>query len=119
VSNGLNRLSVYLFWHNYRKPWRVKTARILEPCHAIVAGADEGMLSAAGIRRLKRRSFLSQLDLGAAMLRTWMKAWETPLRGSVNYLPAYAVKCKGRRTSFVTVTKKTGHCSAVTGLSWR
>jgi transposase-like protein len=91
VSNGLNRLAVYMFWHNYRKPWRVKTARILEPCHAIVAGADEGMLSAAGIRRLKRRSFLSQLDFGAAMLRTWMKAWETPLRGSVNYLPAYAV----------------------------
>jgi transposase-like protein len=90
VANGLGRLAVYLFWHNYLKPWRVRTARVQEPSHAVVAGIELAAIQLE-TRRLAagERSFLSHLSLDAVELRTWLKAWDTPLGGRGN-LPAFA-----------------------------
>ena len=87
VNRQMERLALYLFWHNYRKPHR---ARGGGRCHAEVAGYDPGRIS-AGLRTIwMDRAWLSLTGLTEAMRDSWLRARPTPLKPGPDYLPRFA-----------------------------
>ncbi len=57
-----------------------------------MAGVGKKLVAEARrIIRLRERSFLSQMRLEVLELRSWTKAWVTPLWEKPNYLPAFAL----------------------------
>lgn len=92
VANGMMRLSLYLFAHNYLKPFRIRAPRGSRPgSHAEAAG-----IPASWVRQFAHsltggmRMFLSRLRLSATLKRTWEKGWKTPGKEKAEYLPKYA-----------------------------
>ncbi len=93
VANGLNRLIVYLYWHNYFKPWRIRTAKVAEPVHGSMGGVSlRAIGQAKGLFAKRKRVYLSHLNLEGLERRSWGKEWATPLWGKPAYLPAYAFR---------------------------
>jgi hypothetical protein len=83
----MERLTLYLWWHNYRKSHR---ARGDLRSHAEVAGYDRKDLQ-VGLRWIwKRRAWLSLSDLTESMQDSWLRARKTPLRYGADYLPRFA-----------------------------
>ncbi|HET7838535.1 MAG TPA: hypothetical protein VFL04_02160, partial [Rectinemataceae bacterium] len=87
VNRQMERLSVYLWWHNFIKPHR---AREGPRSHAEAAGYD-GERIREGLRWIwLRRAWLSLTDLTWPMLDSWLRSRRTPLRPGPDYLPRYA-----------------------------
>jgi len=87
VNRQMERLTVYLWWHNRVKAHRVRG----EPrSHAEMAGFDgrSVLRQKAGI--WTQRAWLSLTTLSDAMLDTWLRLRQTPLQPSPDYLPKYA-----------------------------
>lgn len=92
VANGMMRLALYLFVHNYLKPFRIRAQRGSHPhSHAEAAG-----IPACRVRQFVcsltggMRMFLSRCKLSATLQRTWEKCWKTPGKEKAEYLPRYA-----------------------------
>jgi hypothetical protein len=87
VNRQMERLTLYLWWHNYRKPHR---ARGDPRSNAEVAGYDpKGVRD--GLRWIwNRRAWLSLTDLTDSMLDSWLRARRTPFRQGPDYLPRFA-----------------------------
>lgn len=87
VNRQMERLSLYLWWHNFGKPHR---ARGDPRSHAEVAGYDRGRII-EGFRSIWRlRAWLSLTDLTEPMRDTWLRTRTTPLRIGPDYLPRFA-----------------------------
>lgn len=87
VNRQMERLSVYLWWHNFRK---VHRAREGSRSHAEVAGYDQGRIE-KGLRSMwQRRAWLSLTELTESMLDSWLRGRWTPLRCGEDYLPRFA-----------------------------
>jgi hypothetical protein len=87
VNRQMERLSLYLFYHNYLKPHR---ARRKSFSHAIIAGYHAEGIEVELSRIWKDRSLLSLTELTENMQDTWLRARVTPLRETAEYLPKYA-----------------------------
>jgi hypothetical protein len=86
VNRQMERLTLYLWWHNYRKPHR---ARGDPRSHAEVAGYDSGRIR-QGIRSIwKSRAWLSLIELTESMQNSWLRRWPTPLRKDWDYVPRF------------------------------
>ena len=88
VNNCMERLWVYFVHHNYRKRYRIRWRE--RRTHAEVAGIDP-----RDIRRIMkgyytRRSFLTKTGVSGSIRDLWLRELETPMRGEVEPLPAYA-----------------------------
>ena len=83
----MERMALYLWWHNYRKLHR---ARGDPRSHAELAGYDPGLITQGMGRIWKDRAWLSLTELTAAMRDSWLRARATPLGPKVDYLPRYA-----------------------------
>ena len=91
VANGLSRLAVYMAWHNYWKPYRVRTKEPEKRCpHAEYAGVDPSENMAAKERCFKERAFLTKAGLDPWAREIWLKGHETPLKARPDYLPKHA-----------------------------
>ena len=87
VNRQMERLTLYLWWHNYRKSHRAKTD---SRSHAEVAGYDPGRIK-EGLRSIwVRRAWLSKTVLTESMRDSWLRARDTPLGPRFDYLPAFA-----------------------------
>jgi hypothetical protein len=87
VNRQMERLSVYLWWHNFRK---VHRAREGPRSHAEVAGYDLVRIK-EGLKSIwRRRAWLSLTDLTESMLDSWLRGRRTPLRRGDDYLPRFA-----------------------------
>jgi len=88
VNRQMERLTFYLFWHNYRKPHRTRSeAR----SHAEIAGHDPEWVR-KGLKSIwKQRAWLSLTDLTETMRDSWLRARPSPLRKGSDYLPRFAV----------------------------
>ncbi len=90
VSECMSRTAVYLWYHNYRKPFRVngygKYFR-----HAERAGLTRRDIHGAVKGVMSVRRFLSLEPVEPALKRVWLKELETPLwgKGSARYVPKY------------------------------
>ena len=83
----MERLSLYLWWHNYRKPHRTRGD---SRSHAVVAGHDPASIRTALASIWKRRAWLSLTSLAEPMLDTWLRSRRSPLRLVRDYLPSFA-----------------------------
>jgi hypothetical protein len=92
AAASLQRMWVYLAYHNYRKPYRIGVG--CRETHAERAGVSHNALRAALRHSLTRRAFLSRTVLSRPMLRAWVGAEHTPLRENwlnARITPRYAL----------------------------
>ncbi len=87
VNQQNERLVLYLFGHNYQKPFRI--AGELRS-HAEVAGYDADAIGAELELIWTRRAFLSLTDLTEDQREGWLRLRRTPLKEGKQYLPKYA-----------------------------
>ena len=89
VNRQMERLSVYLLWHNTMKRHRAREGPRSNVecvvCHKVPRGeAGRTML-------WERRAWRTLTELSDAMLETWERRRETPLATGHDYLPGYAL----------------------------
>ena len=88
VNRQMERLSLYLFYHNFLKSHRTRWGPIT---NAVVAGYEAGQIEDELERVWKDRAMLSLTSLSLCMEDTWRRARVTPLGRRRDYLPHYAV----------------------------
>ncbi len=91
VANMLNRFCVYMAWHNYAKPFRIKANRKARMTHAEAAGIPRELVATGRAWMFRERAFLSRLSLDLLDQKLWKRAFSTPLKTSAEYLPRYAL----------------------------
>lgn len=91
VANGLERLSLYLVWHNYQKPRRVKEGGVIRHVHAEYAGLPFGRAKWKFTELFVERAFLSRLVVPEWVEKVWKRRNPTPLKEEAEYLPAFAL----------------------------
>ena len=91
VSNCLERLAIYRFYHNYMKPFRIDEAEYRCIGHGMMAGLD-GREVAKQVKTLfTRRRFLFRTEgMSFSEALVWLRGVATPLKRYAEYLPAYA-----------------------------
>ncbi|PKL06966.1 MAG: hypothetical protein CVV51_14855, partial [Spirochaetae bacterium HGW-Spirochaetae-7] len=89
VANMLNRFCVYMAWHNYAKPFRIKANRKARMTHAEAAGIPRQLVATGRSWMFRERAFVSRLSLDALDQKLWKRAFPTPLKTSAEYLPRY------------------------------
>ncbi len=83
VNDGMIRMSLYLFDHNYRKPFRIRDKEKKKLTHVEVAGADRGMVELLAAAFFERRYFANGgLVLEGPSRKSLVRGWETPLHGT-------------------------------------
>jgi hypothetical protein len=92
VANGLLRMACYLGWHNYEKPYLIKTSGLDHRTHGEVAGIPAAALAQARTRMFRERAFLSLQKFDAIEERLWKKLFSTPGEKHSSVLPAFAFK---------------------------
>ena len=87
VNRQMERLTLYVWWHNYRKAHRTRG----DPrSHAEVAGYEPARIR-EGLRSIwRRRAWLSLTELTESMRDTWIRARSTPLWQGADYLPQFS-----------------------------
>ena len=90
VSECMARIVVYLWHHNYKKPFRIN-GQGKEYLHAEMAGLTRRDINGAIKGVMSARRFLSLESVEPALRRVWFKDLETPLwgKGSARYVPDY------------------------------
>jgi hypothetical protein len=84
----LNRLVVYLGWHNYEKPFRI--GQSIESTHAEQAGIKKMAIYKARQTYFQQRAFLTRTYLLPHERKLWLRGFPTPLKKNSEYVPAYA-----------------------------
>lgn len=90
VANMLNRLCVYILWHNYHKPYRIKAGIHEQTTHAAAAGIAPARARLALKWMRSERAFVTRLALDTLDTKLWYRLFPTPLKKKPEYLPAYA-----------------------------
>jgi hypothetical protein len=90
VSNGLFRLAVYQFWHNYTKPHRVKNDYCDLRTHVVMAKIDISRVEEEKAKLFTRRAFISQQLLSDEERMIWLKKHVTPRKKGPNRVPQFA-----------------------------
>jgi hypothetical protein len=88
VNRQMERLSLYLFYHNYLKEHRTRWGPIT---HAMIAGYEAGEIADELEEIWERRSMLSLTELSESGEDSWRRNRRTPLSSGSEYLPKYAV----------------------------
>ncbi|MBN1410502.1 MAG: hypothetical protein JW969_06630, partial [Spirochaetales bacterium] len=90
VSAAMGRLSVYLYYHNYLKPYRINNRKDNLLTHAFIAGIkNTGIPETMNNRLFTERCFLTHCSLERFEEDIWMKRLVTPLKRRKEYVPAY------------------------------
>ena len=90
VANGLMRLTVYIHYHNFLKPFRVKWTGHKEIKHSTIAGIDPAQVARLHKNFYTERIFITHLKLTPEQERIWLKGNRTPLKQGGEYVPRYA-----------------------------
>ena len=90
VANGMARLSLYLFLHNYQKKFRIKDPVMADEVHAEKAGLPRQLIREGLRAAFKKRVFLSRISLTSTLERIWKKDFVTPGLKTQRRPPAFA-----------------------------
>ncbi|MEL7555948.1 MAG: hypothetical protein AAGU26_07210 [bacterium] len=89
VNNQMERLSVYLWQHNYIKPYRIASKGKKEATsHAEHAGYETASIKQRVEHIWNTRAFFSRGSYGQLATMTWMRRRTTPLKHNPDYLPS-------------------------------
>jgi hypothetical protein len=90
VCNAMLRLSLYIFDHNVRKPFRIGDRRLRNLSHAEVAGADRSLVSRLMEGFFEKRVFRPPtVVLSKSQRMTLNREWVTPLKKKPEVLQQY------------------------------
>ena len=89
VSRSVDRLVVYLTYHNLFKPYREQQKDFRS--HAEAAGLTEREVQELKENLFTERPFLLFYQLDGSWRNAWLRTNITPLKGKDEYLPQYAV----------------------------
>jgi hypothetical protein len=87
VNRQMERLTLYLFYHNYQKAHRTRWGPL---SNAVVAGYEAAQIAYEIERLWKDRAMLSLTQLTECMEDSWLRSRLTPLGKVRDYLPKYA-----------------------------
>jgi transposase-like protein len=88
VNNQMERLSVYLWHHNYQKPFRIgERGEEGTHSHAQQAGYDKTFIQEWCQKIWTRRVVFTRSEYGELATMTWKRLRMTPLKKSPEYLP--------------------------------
>lgn len=87
VNNQMERLHIYLFYHNYLKKNRVREKAYIT--HSQLAGIPDSLRNHHLKRIFKSRYFFSQVNLTETEIQCWIRDFVTPLKFSKEYIPYY------------------------------
>ena len=88
VSNALDRMTVYLVYHNLKKPFREVQGDMRT--HAEVAGLPKESVSSLLYGLYSRRAFYSKVRPEGRLRKMWLRKYQTPLKEEAEYLPLHA-----------------------------
>jgi hypothetical protein len=89
VNNAMERMMVYLAYHNLFKPFRIKERSDLT--HAEMAGIPGQRVRSIRRGMFTRRSFVHHLVLDISQWKTWHRIWKTPVFDLKVDVPEFAV----------------------------
>jgi hypothetical protein len=90
VHGAFDRLVSYLYWHNFRKRYRINTPRAEPWCsHAVMAGISEKLCAQIGSWIFRQRAFRSRSALRGPLVWQWLRMHRTPLQRGPPYLPRF------------------------------
>ena len=87
VNCAMDRLAVYVVYHNLRKPFRESNGDVRS--HAEVAGVGRQDVTRLVRGLYTRRLFGSRVGLDDRYRRQWLRMYTTPLKKNPEYLPKY------------------------------
>jgi hypothetical protein len=85
----MERMMVYLAYHNLFKPYRIKERSDLT--HAEMAGIPGQRVRSIRRGMFTRRSFVHHLVLDISQWKTWHRIWKTPVFDLKVDVPEFAV----------------------------
>ena len=91
VNNCMERMIIYIMYHNYIKIFREKRRGRDNRTHAEVAGINKIYIDKNLKNIYSKRRFLSLENISDSFEELWNRMLITPLKKSSEYLPAYAV----------------------------
>jgi len=94
VVQQLERMSIYHFWHNYLKPFRVTDYRAgKDDTHAHRIGIPQSRLDAEKKTLFKRREFFQRIKLmlNPTQKQIWLRRYKTPGGWGSPYYPQYCL----------------------------
>ena len=89
ISRCIDRLVVYLTYHNLYKPFREQ--KKLFYSHACAAGIPEDTVKGMTEGLFTERSFLGEKGIDGPYRKAWLRDYVTPLKKKEEYLPHFAV----------------------------
>jgi hypothetical protein len=92
VSNGMMRLSVYSFFHNYLKPYRIVDQKEQVKTHGGMMGIETEAIGRVLESLFEYRQFRSKVEVTGLVEKVWAKALKTPLKQDPDYVPKYSVR---------------------------
>ena len=95
-THMMQRASLYLWHHNFRKPHRIHdNTQVEEPSHAEVAGLPAARLSSLMWGFFSRRSFLSRSCVTGSHETLWLNRLTTPMKKKRDYCPKHVSRQAG------------------------
>jgi hypothetical protein len=90
VAAAMGRLSIYFYYHNYLKPYRIMNKVDGKVTHAFMANIkDSGNSTKKRGTLFVFRFFVSHHELDEFESNIWFKRLPTPLKKGKEYIPAY------------------------------
>ncbi len=89
VNRSLDRLVIYLAYHNLRQPYREAKGDLRS--HAEVAGLSEQEVKGICYGMFTRRAFCSRISPEGIYRKMWLRKYQTPLKEGPEYLPLHVV----------------------------
>ncbi len=86
VNAQMERLSLYLYYHNFCKAHRSRGAF---QSNALLAGYDPRFIAVERIKLWEWRAWHTKIDLTMSDEETWMRLRRTPLKNGKDYLPKH------------------------------
>ncbi len=87
VSRSLDRLVIYLAYHNLKKPYREVKGDLRS--HAEVAGVTESEVRSICYGMFMKRAFYSKVQPEGRYRKMWLREYLTPLKEKPEYLPLH------------------------------
>jgi transposase-like protein len=91
VNNSMERMLIYIMYHNYMKIFREKERGRENRTHAEVAGIKRIFIDKSLENIFSKRRFLLLEKISDSFEEVWNRTLITPLKKNKEYLPAYAV----------------------------
>ena len=86
---SMERMVVYLFYHNYVKPFRINPEQRLYPSHAAAAGIPPKVYRSCIRGMYRNRCFFDKVTLERTEELVWRRAMITPKKIRMTYCPAH------------------------------